>query len=497
MRSKIIFIFIFFIAYNLLFSQEEFRWAADAEGNVPYIFQDPNNPKLLKGFEVDLANAIAKKMSMKPVFVQNQWDGLIPGLNRGDYDIAINGIEITADRKKEVLFSIPYYYTSEKLVVRSNEQKINGLSDLYGKKIGVLKNSLAERILNTQGGFDVLSYEGEVNAFEDVKNKRIDAALVDFPIALYYTACNTELKQVGPPIGEVVYGAAIRLQDSSLLAKVNNALTLIIQSGELRSILEKWNLWNEVIAIRLNDEKPSTNLHSEFEAYLKSQHTGHNVITTLERDITFLPLFAQGALVTLGISIVSMIIAIFLGLFLAIIRIFGPKFISLIITLFIEIIRGTPLLIQLYIIFYAMPSIGIKFSPFLAAVIGLGVNYAAYEAENYRAGLFAIAKGQMEAAIALGMRRRDALIFIIIPQAFRIVIPPVTNDFISLLKDSSLVSIITMVELTKVYNQVATTYFDFLGTGIIVAAIYLILGLPFIQIAKYSEKHLGLERKRK
>lgn len=139
-----------------------------------------------------------------------------------------------------------------------------------------------------------------------------------------------------------------------------------------------------------------------------------------------------------------------------------------------------------------MPSIGIKLSPFLAAVIGLGVNYSAYEAENYRAGLFAIAKGQMEAAMSLGMRRRDALRHIILPQAFRIVIPPMTNDFISLLKDSSLVSVITMVELTKVYNQVASTYFDFLGTGIIVAIIYLLLGLPFIKLSKFAENHLGL-----
>lgn len=485
-------IFIIFFLISSLYSQNEFRWAADAEGNAPYIFQDPDNPSNLKGFEVDLAEAIAKKLGMKAIHIQNQWDGLIPGLYRGDYDIAINGIEITADRKKEVLFSVPYYYTSENLVVRSEEQKINSLSDLYGKRVGALKNSLAERILLAQGGFNVLSYEGEVNAFEDLKNGRLDAALVDYPIALYYTACNLDTKMVGPPIGEVVYGAALRLKDTALLAKVNQAIISITRSGQLREILERWNLWNEVMAIRLHDMSESKTKHIEFELYLKSQGQERNLITMLERYISFMPLFAQAALITLGLSIISMFVAVILGLFLALARIFGPKLISRLATLFIEIIRGTPLLIQLFIIFYAMPSIGIKLSPFLAAVIGLGVNYSAYEAENYRAGLFAIAKGQMEAAMSLGMRRRDALRHIILPQAFRIVIPPMTNDFISLLKDSSLVSVITMVELTKVYNQVASTYFDFLGTGIIVAIIYLLLGLPFIKLSKFAENHLAL-----
>ena len=117
----------------------------------------------------------------------------------------------------------------------------------------------------------------------------------------------------------------------------------------------------------------------------------------------------------------------------------------------------------------------------------LGLNYAAYEAENYRAGLMAVPKGQMEAAISLGMTKTQALRHIILPQAVRIVIPPITNDFISLLKDSSLVSVIAMVELTKTYNQLAATYYDFFGTGLLVAGIYLLIGLPFVKLAKWAE----------
>jgi polar amino acid transport system substrate-binding protein len=160
-------------------------------------------------------------------------------------------------------------------------------------------------------------------------------------------------------------------------------------------------------------------------------------------------------------------------------------------------VRGTPLLIQLFFIFYGLPHLGLKLSPFIAAITGLGLNYAAYEAENYRAGLLSVPKAQMEAALALGMRRREALLHVVIPQAFKISLPPMTNDFISLLKDSSLVSVITMVELTKVYGQLASTYYDYFGTGLLVALIYLLLGLPFIRIARHFEKKLNVELKQK
>jgi polar amino acid transport system substrate-binding protein len=157
-------------------------------------------------------------------------------------------------------------------------------------------------------------------------------------------------------------------------------------------------------------------------------------------------------------------------------------------------VRGTPLLIQLFILFYGLPHFGIKLPPFLAAVLGLGLNYAAYEAENYRAGLIAVPLGQMEAALALGLSRAQAIRYVLLPQAWRNILPPVTNDFVSILKDSSLVSIITMVELTKVYGQLAATYYDWLGLGILTAAMYFLVGLPFVALARWTEKRLHPDR---
>ena len=147
-------------------------------------------------------------------------------------------------------------------------------------------------------------------------------------------------------------------------------------------------------------------------------------------------------------------------------------------------------MIQLYLIFFGLPYLGIHFSPFWAAILGLGMNYGAYEAENYRAGIEAVPKSQIEAAHALALSPVQRFIYVIFPQAYRIILPPMTNDFISLIKDSSLVSVITMVELTTIYSQLASTYFDHLGLGILVAIIYFIMGYPFVRLARRLETNL-------
>ena len=210
----------------------------------------------------------------------------------------------------------------------------------------------------------------------------------------------------------------------------------------------------------------------------------------------YLPLLlGRGATMTLVISITGMALAVSLGLMLALAYLYGPRPVAWGSRAYIEVVRGTPLLIQLYLIFYGLPNIGIRLSPFLAAVVGLGLNYAAYEAENYRAGIQSIPRAQTEAALSLGMTQGQALRYVIVPQAMRLVIPPVTNDFIALFKDSSIVSVITMVELTKVYGQLASTYYDYIGIGLLTAAIYFVLGLPFVRLARWAEAKMAVDKR--
>lgn len=498
MKLKFQIIILFLLAFVTMEAQtkKKIRFAADAEGNAPYIYQNPSNPNELIGFEMDIVKALCEQMGYEYEFVQNQWDGLVPGLLRDDYDIAINGIEVTKERERVVDFSASYYRTFEQILVKNDRNDIFTLEDLRGKKVGALKSSVAEKILQSVVGIKLLSYDAEVSAISDMENDRLDAVLLDHPIALYNAGWNTNIKMVGKPIGEVVYGIAIKKGREDLLFEINEALKQMTKSGKLREILETWNMWNYIMAVYSQDPTESNIPPTKYQTYIKSQTKDFTWKDYLSRQISYLPQFGEAAIVTMEISLLSMVVAILLGLILALVRVYAPKPISLLAVLYIEIIRGTPLLIQLFFIYYALPSLGIKISPYFAAVAGLGMNYAAYEAENYRAGLFAVPKGQMEAAISLGMTRGQALRHIIVPQAIRLVIPPITNDFISLLKDSSLVSVITMVELTKLYGQISNANFDYIGTGLIVATIYLLLGFPFVRLSQVLEKRYAFENRK-
>ena len=471
------------------------RWGGDSEGGFPYMFPDPKDPKKLIGFEVDIVDALAKEMKRRPVYVNNAWDNLIPGLERNLYDIAINGLEVTPEHEEAVNFSIPYYKTYLQLAVRKSDNSIKSIKDLKGKIAGTLKESYAQQVLEEVGGINIRTYIVEANTYEDLANGRLDAAFFDQPIALYSAGFNPEIKFVGPPVGELTYAIALRKRDKALLQEVNAAIVKLRDSGKLREIYDKWNLWTPVMAAAFNDFDPPKYEPIHYNEWAEAHRPHLTFERRLQRYWEVMPMFAHGALITMEVSIVAMAIAICLGLALAVTRVFAPRWIAMLATWYVEIVRGTPVLIQLFFIFYGLPSVGIKFSPFWAGAIGLGLNYAAYEAEIYRTGLFAIPRTQWESALALGMTRWQAMREVILPQAVRVVIPPITNDFISLLKDSSLVSIITMVDLTKVYGQVSATYYDYFGPGIIVAIIYLILGLPFVRFARHTEKRMAAVEK--
>jgi polar amino acid transport system substrate-binding protein len=170
-------------------------------------------------------------------------------------------------------------------------------------------------------------------------------------------------------------------------------------------------------------------------------------------------------------------------------------FLDLPMAAYVEIYRGTPLLVQLYILYYGLPNAGITLSPLAAAFLGLGMNYAAYEAELYRAGIEAVPRGQTEAALSLGMGRGVAFRHVLLPQALRVALPGMTNDFVALFKDSSLVSVIAMVELTKTYNILAATTARFLELGLVAAFLYFGMSYPLSLAARRLEARLRRGRR--
>ncbi|MCF6155709.1 MAG: transporter substrate-binding domain-containing protein [Candidatus Brocadia sp.] len=456
-------------------------WGFDAEGGAPYVFHDPAHPSKIIGFEVELVEAIARELGVKVQHFQNAWDNILLSLQRGDFDIALNGIEVTPDRAQSVLFTRPYYVYALQIVVRASDNRINRLEDLRGKKVGTLYNTEARRLLEEMAGVTVNTYSGQVEPFKDLSLNRIDAVFVDLPIAAYYAMPNPQLRMVDAPVGEGYYAIALRKEDTALADELNKIIERLSKSGELKKIYSHWGLWNA------SQEKLF--LHKgRLQKYTESPPSASE--KTPVAVTRFLPTLLKGALVTVGISVLSMMLAIILGLVLVVMRLYGNKWLQMISTAYIEIYRGTPLLIQLYILYYGLPNIGIAMSAFAAAILGLGMNYAAYEAEIYRSGIQAIPRGQTEAALSLGMSRSLTLKRIILPQTFRITIPPMTNDFIALFKDSSLVSVIAITELTKSYSILASASMDFFKLGIITALLYFGMSYPLSLYSRKLEKKL-------
>lgn len=449
----------------------ELRWGADVNGGAPYVFQDANDPERVIGFEVEMMEKIAGRLGVKPKLVIVPWDQLVPALLRGDYDVVFNGLEKTRQRLTVINFTIPYYVLSEQITVRKGDERFSRMEDLRGYRVGALSSSLAQRMLEADGRITVVPYPSPVEVYKDLDVGRIDAALQDYPIAAWYVPRNPRLTNVGGPVGESVYGGGLRKNSPILKEKLDKAIAEMISSGELEAIYKKWDIW------------------TERQAELKKAAAGSFHFSDTRASLRkYIPLLIKGAGITVIISVISMFFAAILGFLLCIGKLYGNVLIKSLCSAYIEVVRGTPLLIQLYLLYYGLPNLGLHLNAFVAAVLGMSMNYAAYEAEIYRSGILSIPKGQNEAALSLGMTRRQSVLYIIVPQALRTIVPPSTNDFIALFKDTSLVSIITVSELTRVYSQAATTTYRFLELGLITAALYFMMSFPLSLLSAKMEK---------
>lgn len=462
------------------------RWGGDLQGGEPYVFEDPAHPGGITGFEVDIANAVARELGVRARFVQQDWSALVPSLERGSFDVALNGLEVTPQRAGRVAMTRPYFIFSAQLVTRKNDTRTWRLEDLHGHRVGTLASSFSYDVLREAGDVDIVAYEGNEEPYADLEQGRLDGVLLDDVIVARYGTVRSTLHMV-QDVREGYYSAACRKSDRDLCDAIDDALARIAERGELREILARWEIDNERQARLAGWTDDDT--HAMLLVHDHTSFGFHHFVT-----------FLQGAGVTLLVSTASMALAIPFGLLLALARMYGPKPVSALSSTYVELFRGTPVLLQLYLLYFGvMPWIrhvaeitaGSSFDAFIAAIVGLGMNYGAYEAEIYRAGIQAIPPGQLEAAKVLGMSTPLALRRIIVPQAVRIALPGVTNDFIALLKDSSLVSVITVVELTKHMTITAVDVRSWALPGALCAALYMAMSYPLSRLSQRLEARLA------
>lgn len=445
------------------------RWGGDVQGGEPYVFQDPADATQLVGFEVELATALAARLGVRAEFVQTDWSALVPALERGDFDVIMNGLEATPSRRTRLELSAPYYVFAETLVVRAGERDVHDLSDLRGRRVGTLAHSFAHELLRRSPDIEAVLYEGVEEPYIDLAGGRLDAVLLDDVIAARYGLVRPDLRAAAT-VGTGTYVIGLRPGETGLARAIDAVLAELRRDGTLAAILTRWGLWDERQAAPAPAELPG----GAVRRWTSAQTT----------------LFVRAAGVTVAISVLAMAVAVAGGLALSTAIRYGGAPSRLGATLYVEVFRGTPLLLQLYVLYYGLAPL-LALDAMVAAVLGLGMNYAAYEAEIYRAGLAAVPAGQSEAALALGMSRWTAFWRVVFPQALRTALPGMANDFIAMLKDSSLVSVITVVELTKQMTITAVDVHSWLGPGILCAGLYLAMSYPLSRGARRLERYLA------
>jgi polar amino acid transport system substrate-binding protein len=463
-----------------------FRWGGDAEGGAPFVEADPADPSKVRGFDVEIAEMIARGLGREPVFVQVAWASIEQSVERGDFEVGMSGVEDRPELRARHSVSIPYYEFHEVLAVRPGDRnRFRRLSDLAGRRVATLGQTMAYSMLleeQARSGLVPISYDDDVHPYSDLVAGRVDAVLLDNIIA------ERSLRRSGgfviqpEPAATGHYVAVFAKANAALRDSANAVLRARMADGSLEQTFRRWEVWNDGEAAyfrRVLAEGPAK------DAAAPAPATSNRALRT------YLPALARAAGVTIVLSCLAMALAVGIGILVAAGRVYGHPVLRALLTIYVEVMRGTPVLLQLFVIYYGLSGV-VRLPAFFAAVLGLGLNYAAYESEIYRAALQAIPRAQLEAGRTLGLSEGQILRLVRGPQALRLALAPMTNDFVALLKDSSLVSVITVVELTKQTAIYATNVGSWVVPGIICAGLYLLFSLPLSRFARTLERRWSL-----
>src|SRR5690348_9477548 len=461
----------------------ELRWGADQEGGEPYVYADPSDPSRVIGFEVDIARTLAERLGRTLRFTQVAFTSLDAAVARGDFDIGLNGIEDLPSRRARLALTVPYYQFRELLTVRQADGvRFRSLADLRGRRVATLGATLAYQLLvdpRTGDGVVPVVYEDDVHPYSDLSVGRVDAVLLDQILADRGVRHNAGLINQPQAVAVGRYVGILAPGNTALRDRVDDVFRQMMRDGTLEGILRRWRLWN--------DDQP--NLYAQVLGQRSSEQVerSNTDLGAWQATKRYLPSLLQAAGITVVLSCLSMLLAVIAGALVASGRVYGSAPVRALLMAYVEVIRGTPLLLQLFVIYFGLAAI-VQLPAFLAALIGLGLNYGAYESEIYRSALESVPPGQLDAARTLGFSDRQTLMLIRGPQALRLALAPMTNDFVALLKDSSLVSLITVVELTKQTTIFASNIGTWFVPGLLCAALYLVLSLPVSHLARRLER---------
>ncbi|MBU9767078.1 ABC transporter permease subunit [Mycobacterium sp. TNTM28] len=441
---------------------------------APFSYHDAATGQL-SGYDVDVARAVADKLGVRVEFVETPWDSIFAALEAKRFDVVANEVTITDERKTKYDLSEPYSVGEGVIVTRADDDSISSLADLKGKVAAENATSNWSEIALAAGA-RVEAVEGFTQAIKLLNQGRVDVVVND-SIAVYAYLAETGDKSVkiAGKVGEKSEQGFAARKDSGLLPDLNRALDELRADGTLTAISQRY-------------------LKADASGAAEPAGTQPRSTWQLVAD-SLGPLLKAAVTMTIPLTVISFLIGLVIALAVALARLSTHRVVSSLARLYISIIRGTPLLVQLFIVFFALPEFGVKIDPFPAAVIAFSLNVGGYAAEVIRSAIQSIPKGQWEAAETIGLNYTGTLRRIVLPQAARVAVPPLSNTLISLVKDTSLASTILVTELLRQAQIIAAPTFEFFalyGT----AAIYywvicLVLSFGQSRVERRLERHIA------
>ncbi|WP_218596691.1 ABC transporter permease subunit [Chroogloeocystis siderophila] len=451
----------------------------------PFEFQSPDGE--LQGFDVDLMNAIAQEEGFTIRYQNLPFAGMIPALQARTIDAAIAAMTITEERAKTVSFSRPYFKSGLAIATSANNQDITSFESLQNRRIAVQIGTTGALEAAKVPGAQVRSFDDAPTTLRELLNGNVDAVLHDQPVILYaiQTGNVQGVRVVGDLLTEEYFGIPTP-KGSPNLALINQGLTTLLENGTYNQIYQKWfGVEPPPLPERLPFQEETATGGAPF------------IVTAVNVIVRALPSLLRGALITLQLTAFSVVLGMIAGSLIGIIRLSKILPIRWAARAYIDFFRGTPLLVQIFMIYFGIPAIaqelGFTFNlnRLAAAVLALSLNSAAYIAEIVRGGIQSIESGQSEASQSLGMSSVQTMRYIIFPQAFRRMLPALGNEFISLLKDTSLVAVIGFEELFRQGQLIVAENYRSFEIYATVAIIYLCLTLLSSQAFSYFERWMN------
>ena len=432
---------------------------------APFEFQDKQGNFV--GIDMDLIRAIADDQKFSVDIKPLGFDAALQAVQANQVDGVIAGMSITDARKKVFDFSEPYFESGIQMAVLKSNNDIKSYEDLRGKRVSVKNGTQGSDFANSikdKYGFTVVSFADSSTMFDEVKTGNSVAVFEDYPVLLYGIAQGNGFKTVTPKEDPTGYGFAVNKgRNAELLQKFNAGLDNLKKSGR----------YDEIINRYLGEG--ASNDDNSFFGLIKS---------------TF-PILLQGLKMTVILTVVSIAIALVLGIIFGLLRVSRSIWLRAIGTTFVDIFRGTPLLVQAFFIYFGIPSaLGFQMSALTAGIITLSLNAGAYMTEIVRGGIQSVDKGQMEAARSLGIGYLPTMRRVILPQAIRTMIPSYINQFVITLKDTSILSVIGIAELTQTGRIIIAGNFQSFKMWLIIGIIYFVVIMALTKLSDRLEHRL-------